>query len=150
MEHDQDCIAECGKDFFEKRRRYPRAWAKKLGRRTAGRRRFVDKCPELTSVLQEADSLHQEQRKRKRHCDATGFQETARSLLQLRNAELADLERPQIKKPKLSRAWLQSVQRSLGAETRGTGSMESKDVEPADNEAYWSGYRQNMEMVKDP
>ena len=150
MEHDKECIAECGKDFFEKRSRYPRAWAKKLNRRLPGRPRFVDKYPELTSVLQEADSLHQEQRKRKKHCDSRGFHETCLSCLQLKNAELADQNLPQIKEPKFSRGWLNSMQKELGAETQATGSMEPKDVEAADNEAYWKGYRDKMRKVQDP
>ena len=42
------------------------------------------------------------------------------------------------------------MQKELGAETHATGSMEPKDVEAADNEAYWKGYREKMLKVQDP
>ena len=169
MRTDPELQKELGEDWFSTRSRIPRSWVHKLNLRriseglpskgVPGRKRHVDNYPELVECISELDTEHYDRRvRRKREANFEGMRDTLKSIIEMKNADLADagLQQIPIKMARadngvaLSRGWVQGLQKDLMSKTQSVGSNEAKSVEPADREEFDKDYAEKLRLVADP
>ena len=150
MKNHKPIADDWGPLWWQVHGRVHNSWSKRLPfRKRVGRRCHLEKFPELRKVLKDADEMHGKQRKRKKHCDFDGLVTTAKACLQMKNAELNDMDEPQIKGPKLSRSWMYVQSRALKAKTQRTSSTEPKSADPEERKQYWAEHVEKLKQCDD-